>query len=193
VVYLIRHAQAGDKHQWPGRDSDRPLSVAGQQEAQGLLARRRDDPIGRILTSPAVRCVQTVEPLSQRRGVLIELVDALGVDAPVASLLELVTDPGLETAVLCGHGEQIGALVRQLADGGMVGDVPLGWAKGSTWVMETNQGRVVGARYLPPLRLRTSPATGRGHGVAANSCQVPSMPLSGCGVPGGSCGQGSEP
>ena len=78
MVYLIRHAHSGDKHQWPGRDSDRPLSVAGQQEAQGLLARLRDDPIGRILTSPAVRCVQTVEPLSQRHGVPIELVDALG-------------------------------------------------------------------------------------------------------------------
>jgi len=25
MVYLIRHAHAGDKHQWPGRDGDRPL------------------------------------------------------------------------------------------------------------------------------------------------------------------------
>jgi hypothetical protein len=43
-------------------------------------------------------------------------------------------------------------LVRQLADGGLEGDAPLGWAKGSTWVLDTNQGRVVGARYLAPLR-----------------------------------------
>src|SRR5215218_2838757 len=77
-----------------------------------------------------------------------------GKSTPIRSLLELVTDPGLETAVLCGHGEQIGGLVRQLADGGLVGDASLRWAKGSTWVLDTNQGRVVGARYLAPLRLK---------------------------------------
>ena len=30
----------------------------------------------------------------------------------------------------------------------------LRWAKGSTWVLDTNQGRVVGARHLAPLRLK---------------------------------------
>jgi hypothetical protein len=74
--------------------------------------------------------------------------------APVERLLELVTDPGLETAVLCGHGEQIGELVGQLADDGLLVDEPLVWAKGSTWVLDTTDGRVVGARYLTPLRLK---------------------------------------
>jgi hypothetical protein len=101
-----------------------------------------------------VFCVQTVEPLRQRRAVPIEMVDALRVDAPVGGLLELVTDPGLETAVLCGHGEQIGGLLRQLAEGGLLADKPLRWEKGSTWVLDTTQGRVVGARYLAPLRVK---------------------------------------
>ena len=56
--------------------------------------------------------------------------------------------------MVCGHGEQIGALVRQLADGGLLIDAPLVWAKGSTWVLDTSQGRVVGGRYLAPLRLK---------------------------------------
>jgi 8-oxo-dGTP diphosphatase len=153
LVCLVRHAHAGNKHLWPGRDSDRPLSIPGQHEAHGLLARLRDYPITRILASPARRCWQTVEPLSQRRAVPIELVDALSVDASVAGLLELVIDPGLQEAVLCGHGEQIGLLLRQLADRGLAIDEPLRWAKGSTWVLDTNGGRVVGARYLAPLRL----------------------------------------
>jgi hypothetical protein len=37
---------------------------------------------------------------------------------------------------------------------GAIPDKPLRWAKGSTWVLDTNQGRVVGARYLAPLRLK---------------------------------------
>jgi phosphohistidine phosphatase SixA len=155
MVCLVRHAHAGDKHQWPGPDHDRrPLSVPGQREAHGLLDRLRDYSSTRILSSPAVRCVQTVEPLSLRRAVPIEVVDALAVDAPVERLLALVTDPGLESTVLCGHGEQIGGLMRQLADGGLLIDEPLRWAKGSSWVLDTDQGRVVGARYLPPLRLK---------------------------------------
>jgi hypothetical protein len=89
--------------------------------------------------------VQTVEPLSQRRAVPIELVDALRVDAPVGRLRELVTDPRLETAVLCGHSEQVGGLVRQLADDGLLVDAPLVWPKGSTWVLDTSQDWVVGA------------------------------------------------
>jgi hypothetical protein len=44
--------------------------------------------------------------------------------------------------------------VRQLADGGLVVDEPLRWEKGSPWVLDTDQGRVVGARYLAPLRLK---------------------------------------
>jgi phosphohistidine phosphatase SixA len=152
MVYLIRHAHAGIKHQWPGWDGDRPLSEPGHQEACGLLARLGDYPITRIMASPARRCQQTVEPLSQRRAVPIELVDALSVDAPPVRLLQLVTDPGLHQAVLCGHGEQIGLLLGQLADGGLPIE-PWCWPKGSTWVLDANDGQVTGARYLAPLRL----------------------------------------
>jgi hypothetical protein len=69
------------------------------------------------------------------------------------TLLKLVTEPGLHETVLCGHGEQIGQLVTQLADGGLLGASPPRWAKGSAWVLDGNDGHVVGARYLAPLRL----------------------------------------
>jgi hypothetical protein len=55
---------------------------------------------------------------------------------------------------LCGHGEQIGGLLRHLADGELLLDEPLRWAKGSSWALDPNQGRVVGDRYLAPLRLK---------------------------------------
>jgi 8-oxo-dGTP diphosphatase len=131
-----------------------PLSFPGQLEAHGLLGRLRDYPITRILTSPAVRCQQTVAPLSQRRAVPIELAEALAVDAPAAKLLALVTDPTLQTAVLCTHGEQIEQLMRQLAAGGVPLSGPLGWDKGSTWVLTTCDGVVSTAHYLAPLHLK---------------------------------------
>jgi 8-oxo-dGTP diphosphatase len=152
MPYLVRHAHAGNKHHWRGSDHDRPLSLPGQQEAHGLLTRLRDSPITRILTSPAVRCQQTVAPLGQRRGVPIELADALAVDAHADGLFELMADPTLRTAVLCTHGELIGQLMRHLAGGGLTVRGPLRWDKGSTWVLDTTDDVVTGARYLAPLR-----------------------------------------
>jgi 8-oxo-dGTP diphosphatase len=154
VPYLIRHADAGDKHHWAGPDDARPLSLPGQLEAHGLLGRLRDYPITRILTSPAVRCQHTVAPLSQRRAVPIEVAEDLAVDAPAARLGALVADLTLQTAVLCTHGEVISQLMRQLAAGGVPLSGPLGWDKGSTWVLDTSDGVVTTARYLAPLQLK---------------------------------------
>src|SRR5215218_9244132 len=81
MPYLVRHAHAGDKRAWQGPDSQRPLSTAGRQEAHGLLAHLRDYPISRIVSGPAVRCLQTVQPLAERRDLRVETADALGVDA----------------------------------------------------------------------------------------------------------------
>jgi 8-oxo-(d)GTP phosphatase len=153
MPYLIRHSDAGNKHDWAGPDHARPLSFPGQLEAHGLLGRLRDYPIARIPTSPAVRCQQTVTPLSQRRAVPIELAEDLAVDAPAARLLTLVADPTLQTAVLCSHGELIGQLMHQLAAAGVALEGPLDGDKGSTWVLTTADGVVTTARYLAPLRL----------------------------------------
>jgi Histidine phosphatase superfamily (branch 1) len=78
LLLLVRHADAGDKHRWQGPDSLRPLSPAGQAEAAGLVIGLDDFPIGRILTSPTLRCHQTVQPLARDRRLRIERESALG-------------------------------------------------------------------------------------------------------------------
>jgi broad specificity phosphatase PhoE len=71
-----------------------PLSEAGHREAHGLLTQLRDYPIARILSSPAVRCLQTVEPLAVRRGLTAEINEGLGVEGDPAALEALLVDPG---------------------------------------------------------------------------------------------------
>jgi broad specificity phosphatase PhoE len=159
MVYLVRHAHAGSQKRWSGPDHDRPLSVRGRQQAEGLLDVLRDYPVVRILTSPTVRCRDTVVPLGQLRDVPVEPTSSLDVHAPVERLLELVVDSSLEAAVLCGHGEQIRALLRLLA-GGIRFDGPLRLEKGSTWVLELTAGPEGAARYVPPVRER-HPAAAR--------------------------------
>ena len=153
ITFLVRHADAGVKGSWDGPDVERPLSAAGFHQAEGLVVRLEDYRVERILSSPTVRCLQTVQPLARDRLLPIEPVAALGVDAGPTEILELFWDRRLGNAVLCTHGESIGRLLVQLATQGLVAPEPLQWPKGSTWLLHRTDRRRVHARYLSPLAL----------------------------------------
>ena len=153
MLLLVRHAHAGDKRHWQGPDSVRPLSVTGQAEAAGLLVRLEDYPIGRILSSPTVRCQQTVQPLAFDRHLDIEPLLALGVAADLMVVLALLGDLQAQDAVVCTHGEVIGQVLARLVTDGLAVDQPLAWPKGSTWLLEGPDGHLAVGRYLPPLAL----------------------------------------
>jgi broad specificity phosphatase PhoE len=157
MPYLVRHAHAGTKRAWAGPDTLRPLSDPGRREAHGLLTQLRDYPITRVLSSPTVRCLQSVEPLAQRRGLPVEPADILGLDGDPDALVALLLDPAVGEAVLCSHGELIGTVLRRLI-GHAVDDDRLVWPKGSVWVLEVEGDHVQPSRYLPPLRLRDTEA-----------------------------------
>jgi broad specificity phosphatase PhoE len=153
MLLLVRHANAGDKSLWQGPDSLRPLSSAGRAEAAGLVFRLSDYPIERLLTSPTVRCRQTVQPLAHDRRLPIEPAPALAATAGLGEVLTLLEGPELQDAVLCTHGEVIGQVLVRLVADGLAVDQPLAWPKGSTWLLDGANGQVKVARYLPPLSL----------------------------------------
>ena len=155
MPYLVRHAHAGDKRAWTGPDRLRPLSAPGRREAHGLLVQLRDYRITRILSSPAVRCLETVEPLARRRGLPVEAAEVIGSMPP--TLLAPLLDPAADEAVVCSHGELIGAALIRLVGERFEGDT-LSWPKGSTWVLKVTEDRIQDARYLPPLRLEDTEA-----------------------------------
>ena len=140
MVYLVRHAHAGSKRNWQGPDQARPLSAQGRKEALGLIEQLGDRPVGRLLSSPVERCLQTVEPS-----------EALGVDGTGPEVLELLTSPALQHAVLCTHGEVIGRVFDELLAAGIELTDPLRWPKGSTWLLELGGRRSWKGSYLEPL------------------------------------------
>ncbi len=150
TIFLARHAHAGKRSEWVGDDEVRPLSPRGQQQAIDLLAVIDHAPVGVILSSPFVRCVQTVEPLSASIGVPITAHDAFtegaSPDAAYALLLALDEVDGLA----CSHGDLIPPLLKQLVADGMDSDGPLIDQKGSVWIIETRNGRPFRGRYVPP-------------------------------------------
>jgi len=121
-------------------------------------------PVSRILSSPALRCEQTVVPLAQQRDVPVELAETLAVDGALAALLELLSAPQLQAAALCTHGELIGQVITRLLAAGMTvareGAGEPRWAKGSVWVLEragagadNTHGAVRRGDYLEPVAL----------------------------------------
>ena len=157
MIYLVRHAHAGKKANWSGPDLARPLSAQGRKEALGLIDRLAGRPLGRVVSSPAERCLQTVQPLAGRLGRPVEPDDDLGVDGTAAGVLELLVRPALDRAVLCTHGELIGEVFEELQRAGLELSSPLRWPKGSTWILERDGGQTWKGTYLAPLVLE--PAT----------------------------------
>jgi 8-oxo-dGTP diphosphatase len=153
MLLVVRHADAGDKGSWEGLDLLRPLSPSGRRQAEGLVVRLEDFPVERILSSPALRCRQTVEPLARDRFLEVEPLAALGVGASPAQVLAVFWNQALRHAVLCSHGETIGQLLTQLQADGLVVEDPLDWPKGSTWPLQRTDHRQVRGRLLAPLQL----------------------------------------
>jgi 8-oxo-dGTP diphosphatase len=74
-LVLVPHADAGDRQQWTSDQDLRPLSELGVAQAAALA--EEIAPVDAIISSPARRCVETVEPIAERSGVDIELSDDL--------------------------------------------------------------------------------------------------------------------
>jgi 8-oxo-dGTP diphosphatase len=150
VIFLVRHAHAGDKARH-GSDERRPLSPGGRAEAAGLVSVLAPYPLTRIITGPADRCRQTVSRIAREHAVPLTVDPRLGREARVYDTLRLISEAGHEGIALCTHGELIGALLFQLRAAG--GPVPrnAGWAKGSVWALEFTAQRLTAARYLPPV------------------------------------------
>lgn len=160
-LFLVRHAHAGSRHKWDGPDELRPLSRRGRDRAEEIAALLGDEPIERVLSSPLVRCVESVEPLAAKRGLEVEAVDALREGARLAESIGLVEDLAAAgtTAVLCSHGDVIPDVLTGLARRGARLDPDGALPKGSIWVLEVRDGAVSEARYAgsgPP------PSTPRG-------------------------------
>jgi 8-oxo-(d)GTP phosphatase len=121
LIFLIRHASAGDREEWAGDDRLRPLDERGRLQSAELVELLAGYEFDRLISSPAVRCVQTVEPLAEARGLEIEVCEELseelqhgaGVDL-VRSLIETQTacscHGGLSDAV-CGKSQKKGEVL----------------------------------------------------------------------------------
>lgn len=78
MILLIRHASAGDRDRWEGDDDHRrPLDEKGRRQAAALVELLAAYDVDRVVSSPADRCIQTLEPLAAVHGLSVELCEEL--------------------------------------------------------------------------------------------------------------------
>jgi phosphohistidine phosphatase SixA len=138
-VLLVRHASAGDRHRWDGDDRLRPLDEEGRRQAQALAGTLAELGTRALCASPAVRCVQTLEPAAALLGLEIETRSELAEDATRDQVLSLLAGVEARLPAPCTHREVIEALLPGHE-----------CEKGAMWVIEVDDGEVRAERYLPP-------------------------------------------
>jgi 8-oxo-(d)GTP phosphatase len=118
-LLVNRHASAGDAKDWAGPDSDRPLDPRGHKQAEALVDQLKPFPIRRIVSSPFVRCVGTMEPLARARGLEVERSEALAEGADPKVVRRLLVELGSE-AVVCMHRPELEPLFGKVKKGATV-------------------------------------------------------------------------
>jgi len=104
MLLLVRHASAGDRELWESHDHERPLDERGLRQAEALVDQLARFTVERVLTSPALRCMQTVEPLATARGVALEVLDELAEHRHSHDGADIVRALAGTPIVVCGHG-----------------------------------------------------------------------------------------
>jgi phosphohistidine phosphatase SixA len=127
---LLRHASAGDRAEWDDDDRVRPLDERGRRQAEGIVEPLLELGVRRVVSSPYLRCTQSVEPLAQRLGAKIELDEALAEGAAREETFRLLQRAD-EPTVFCTHGDVVENVLAE----------PL--KKGAAAVLEVDEGGAV--------------------------------------------------
>jgi exopolyphosphatase/guanosine-5'-triphosphate,3'-diphosphate pyrophosphatase len=148
-VHLVRRAKAGRRSGGRAEDVGRPLNDDGEAQARGLAESMDGERIDRVVTSPARRCVQTVEPLARRRGIEVEVDERLGEYANAKRTVELLRSFGDGAVVACTHSDVIQKLFDRFGRSLKTKGKKFRRRKGSAWLLEGDLDGKLTATYHP--------------------------------------------
>ncbi|MDQ7880260.1 NUDIX domain-containing protein [Microbacterium sp. QXD-8] len=119
-IVALRHAKAVGREEWDGSDAARPLAARGRKQANSIVGPLVAFGVRKIVSSPAVRCVKTVAPLSAALGRKIDTTKLIGQDAWEEGKSDARTVVGervraRKPSVLCSHGPVLPDILSELA------------------------------------------------------------------------------
>ena len=154
-VFLIRHTNAFVRKEWPKDEPDelRPVSRTGRKQALRLARHLQEVPFTRLVSSPYLRCIQTLEPFAESWGLDVTIARELSEEQPASGAEAWVLASAADgPAALCTHGDIVHALIDELIERGVEreGD-EIGYRKGSAWRLDVLDGSITRIGYVPPF------------------------------------------
>jgi 8-oxo-dGTP diphosphatase len=154
ITSLVRHAHAGERKKWAGNDALRPVDAQGQQQAEALADVLVLFEPARLLSAPALRCRQTLEPLAESLRLPIvsdpafaepATPDDVDDKAKAAATRLIEVRDGVPTAI-CSQGKLMPPLLAMLT--GTEDAAPYRTAKGGGWILSWSGARLVAVSRL---------------------------------------------
>jgi 8-oxo-dGTP diphosphatase len=155
---VVRHAHAGNRSAWKGKDVDRPLDDLGRQQAEVNAGLHAAYDVSRTYSADVRRCRETLAPYADRTGLVIEdehLFSEAGYPSDPSGAAEraLHAVGAAGTVALCTQGGALPDLVVEMCQ--RLGTKPRGMRpirKGSLVVVHLSveePTRVVAVEQLP--------------------------------------------
>lgn len=119
-IVVLRHGKAVSREDWDGTDAARPLARRGKRQAKAIVGPLRAFGVERVVSSDAVRCVDTVTPLAKSLGTSVRTTGLISQDAWEVGASDARTVIGKRVrartpVVLCSHGPVLPELLTELA------------------------------------------------------------------------------
>ncbi|MCK6081786.1 NUDIX domain-containing protein [Microbacterium sp. EYE_5] len=119
-IVVLRHGKATPREDWKGKDADRPLTDRGRRQAKAVVGPLRSFGVQRVVSSDAVRCVDTVAPLAKALHRDIRRTELISQDAWEGGRADLRKVVGKRVragkpAVLCSHRPVLPELMSEIA------------------------------------------------------------------------------
>lgn len=145
TLVILRHAKAYTRSRWHGEESARPLTVDGATSAKRLARIMDAYAIRTVVTSPAARCVATIQPFAERAGVVPKLDERLN-EGVKGKDIRTAVEPLLakrRPVLVCSHRPTLPKVFEA------AGLDPVALEPGEAFVVHHHNGQVVATELIP--------------------------------------------
>ena len=117
TLLIVRHAEARKRRTWRRDDIQRPLTAEGGRDAKSLVPVFAAYGITRVVTSDAVRCIETMLPYVNSHRVKVHLDPGISEERVTEKALKKIATKALESRkrlAICTHRPVIPSLCAAL-------------------------------------------------------------------------------
>ena len=153
TLIILRHTKALERGDWDGDDSLRTLNENGLAQAKSLIDHLAPFAIDEIYSSDFTRCVQTVSPLGESRGLVVSKVPSLNEatfesdpERSISFANALKQDE--RNILICSHNPVIPTMLRGILNTTLKNKDLIKLEPGDAWLVHRVKGEIVALDYL---------------------------------------------